>query len=160
MNRVKYTNLFTEVDPHQKQRIKMALKNRNYVVGYMGDGINDVPALNTSDVSIWVDNAVDVAKESADFVLMENNLKVLVKGIELGRITFENTLKYILVTTSANFGNMFSMAGISLFLPFFPLLPKQILMINFLTDFPALNIAGDSVDSEVLKNLVHGNKFY
>lgn len=152
LHRVKDTTLFAEVDPHQKQRIIMALKNRKYVVGYMGDGINDVPALDAADVSISVNNAVDVAKESADFVLMKNSLKVLLNGIELGRVTFENTLKYILVTTSANFGNMFSMAGVSLLLPFFPLLPKQILMINFLTDFPAINIAGDAVDAEILEN--------
>ncbi|OLS02773.1 magnesium-translocating P-type ATPase [Tissierella creatinophila] len=151
LNKIETTNLFAEVDPNQKERIIMTLKKRGHVVGYMGDGINDVPALYASDVSISVDNAVDVAKESADFVLMENSLKVLNNGIQLGRTTFSNTLKYILVTTSANFGNMFSMAGASLFLPFLPLLPKQILMINFLTDFPAINIARDSVDSEILE---------
>lgn len=151
LNKIETTNLFAEVDPNQKERIIVAFKKRGHVVGYMGDGINDVPALHAADVSISVDNAVDVAKESADFVLMENSLKVLNHGIELGRTTFSNTIKYILITTSANFGNMFSMAGASLFLPFLPLLPKQILMINFLTDFPALNIARDSVDSEVLK---------
>ena len=151
LNKIETTNLFAEVDPNQKERILLMLKKRGHVVGYMGDGINDVPALYASDVSISVDNAVDVAKESADFVLMENSLKVLSHGIELGRTTFSNTLKYILVTTSANFGNMFSMAGASLFLPFLPLLPKQILMINFLTDFPALNISRDSVDGEILK---------
>ncbi len=151
LNKIETTNLFSEVDPNQKERIIATFKKRGHVVGYMGDGINDVPALHVADVSISVDNAVDVAKESADFVLMENSLKVLNQGIELGRTTFSNTIKYILITTSANFGNMFSMAGASLFLPFLPLLPKQILMINFLTDFPALNIARDSVDSEVLK---------
>lgn len=152
LNKIETTNLFAEVDPNQKERIITTLKKRGHVVGYMGDGINDVPALHAADVSISVDNAVDVAKESADFVLMENSLKVLNHGIQLGRTTFANTLKYILVTTSANFGNMFSMAGASLFLPFLPLLPKQILMINFLTDFPALNIARDSVDVEILEN--------
>ena len=151
LSKIETTNLFAEVDPNQKERIIMTLKKRGHVVGYMGDGINDVPALYASDVSISVDNAVDVAKESADFVLMENSLKVLNRGIQLGRTTFANTLKYIFVTTSANFGNMFSMAGASLFLPFLPLLPKQILMINFLTDFPAINIARDSVDSEILE---------
>ncbi len=151
LNKIETTTLFAEVDPNQKERIILAFKKRGHVVGYMGDGINDVPALHAADVSISVDNAVDVAKESADFVLMENSLKVLNHGIDLGRKTFSNTLKYILITTSANFGNMFSMAGASLFLPFLPLLPKQILMINFLTDFPALNIARDSVDSEVLR---------
>jgi len=151
LNKVETTNLFAEVDPNQKERIILAFKKRGHVVGYMGDGINDVPALHISDVSISVDNAVDVAKESADFVLMENSLEVLNRGIDLGRTTFSNTLKYIFITTSANFGNMFSMAGASLFLPFLPLLPKQILMINFLTDFPAINIARDSVDADILE---------
>lgn len=150
-NKVETTNLFAEVDPNQKERIILALKKKCHVVGYMGDGINDVPALHAADVSISVDNAVDVAKESADFVLMEKSLEALNKGIKLGRMAFSNTLKYILVTTSANFGNMFSMAGVSLFLPFLPLLPKQILLINFLTDFPAITIANDAVDSEVLE---------
>lgn len=150
-NNIENTNLFAEVDPNQKERIILALKKRGHVVGYMGDGINDVPALHAADVSISVDNAVDVAKESADFVLMEKSLEVLNRGIELGRTTFANTLKYIFVTTSANFGNMFSMAGASLFMPFLPLLPKQILLINFLSDFPAIAIANDAVDEEELK---------
>lgn len=150
-NKVENTTVFAEVDPNQKERIILALKKNRHVVGYMGDGINDIPALHAADVSISVDNAVDVARESADFVLMEKSLKSLNRGIELGRITFGNTLKYILVTTSANFGNMFSMAGVSLFLPFLPLLPKQILLINFLTDFPAITIANDKVDDEELQ---------
>lgn len=150
-SKIETTNIFAEVDPNQKERIILALKKKRHVVGYMGDGINDVPALHVADVSISVDNAVDVAKESADFVLLEKSLKVLNRGIELGRTTFGNTLKYILVTTSANFGNMFSMAGASLFLPFLPLLPKQILLLNFLSDFPALTIASDAVDAEVLQ---------
>ena len=150
-NKVENTTVFAEVDPNQKERIILALKKNRHVVGYMGDGINDIPALHAADVSISVDNAVDVARESADFVLMEKSLKSLNRGIELGRITFANTLKYILVTTSANFGNMFSMAGVSLFLPFLPLLPKQILLINFLTDFPAITIANDRVDEEELQ---------
>ena len=150
-NKVENTTVFAEVDPNQKERIILALKKNRHVVGYMGDGINDIPALHAADVSISVDNAVDVARESADFVLMEKSLKSLNRGIELGRITFGNTLKYILVTTSANFGNMFSMAGVSLFLPFLPLLPKQILLINFLTDFPAITIANDRVDEEELQ---------
>ena len=150
-SKIEETNLFAEVDPNQKERIILALKKRGHVVGYMGDGINDVPALHTADVSISVDNAVDVAKESADFVLMEKSLDVLNRGIELGRTTFANTLKYIFVTTSSNFGNMFSMAGASLFMPFLPLLPKQILLLNFLSDFPSLSIANDSVDPEILE---------
>ena len=147
-NAIETTNLFAEVDPNQKERIILALKKKNHVVGYMGDGINDAPALHAADVSISVNTAVDVAKEAADFVLLEKSLTVLKRGIELGRATFANTLKYIYITTSANFGNMFSMAGASLFMPFLPLLPKQILLINFLTDFPALTLASDAVDAE------------
>lgn len=149
-SKVDSTNIFAEVDPNQKERIILALKKKSHVVGYMGDGINDAPALHAADVSISVDNAVDVAKSSADLVLMEKSLEVLKRGIILGRTTFGNTLKYILVTTSANFGNMFSMAGASLFLPFLPLLPKQILLLNFLSDFPAITIANDTVDAEIL----------
>ena len=150
-NMIETTNLFAEVDPNQKERIILALKKKNHVVGYMGDGINDAPALHAADVSISVNTAVDVAKEAADFVLLEHSLDVLKRGIELGRTTFANTLKYIFITTSANFGNMFSMAGASLFMPFLPLLPKQILLINFLTDFPALTIANDFVDDEMIE---------
>jgi Mg2+-importing ATPase len=145
------TNLFAEVDPNQKERIILALKKAGHVVGYMGDGINDAPALHAADVGISVDTAVDVAKEAADFVLLEHDLAVLHQAIELGRKTFANTLKYVFVTTSANFGNMFSMAGASLFLPFLPMLPMQILLTNFLTDFPAMAIAGDSVDREMVE---------
>lgn len=142
------TTLFAEVDPNQKERIISALRKTGHVVGYLGDGINDAPALHAADVGISVDTAVDVARESADFVLLEHSLDVLRRGIEEGRITFANTLKYVFTTTSANFGNMFSMAGLSLFLPFLPLLPKQILLNNFLSDFPAMTIATDSVDPE------------
>jgi Mg2+-importing ATPase len=145
---VEHKNLFAEVDPNQKERIIRALKKAGHVVGYMGDGINDAPALHDADVGISVDSAVDVAREAADFVLLEPGLDVLHRGIEEGRITFANSLKYILTTTSANFGNMFSMAGASIFLPFLPLLAKQILLNNFLSDFPALTIAGDNVDQE------------
>jgi Mg2+-importing ATPase len=144
-------NLFAEVDPNQKERIILALQKMGHVVGYMGDGINDAPALHAADVGISVDQAVDVAKEAADFVLLERDLGVLHRGIELGRTTFANTLKYIFVTTSANFGNMFSMAGASLFLKFLPLLPVQILLTNFMTDFPAMAIAGDNVDRELVQ---------
>jgi Mg2+-importing ATPase len=150
-NVIETTNLFAEVDPNQKERIILALKKKSHVVGYLGDGINDAPALHAADVGISVSTAVDVAKEAADFVLLKNSLDVLKRGIELGRTTFANTLKYILITTSANFGNMFSMAGASLFMPFLPLLPKQILLINFITDLPAITIANDSVDVEMLR---------
>ena len=138
--------LFAEVDPNQKERIIRALQKNRHVVGYLGDGINDAPALHAADVGISVDQAVDVAKEAADFVLLEHDLDVVCKGIHEGRHTFANTLKYIFITTSANFGNMISMAFASLFLPFLPLLPKQILLNNFLSDIPAMGIAGDNVD--------------
>jgi Mg2+-importing ATPase len=148
--KVENTNLFAEVDPNQKERIILALQKRGHVVGYMGDGINDAPSLHAADVGISVDKAVDVAKEAADFVLLQQDLAVLSRGVLLGRSTFANTLKYVFVTTSANFGNMFSMAGASLFLPFLPLLPMQILLTNFLTDFPAFTIASDRVDRDFL----------
>ena len=149
-NAIENVNIFSEVDPSQKERIILALKKNNHVVGYMGDGINDAPALHAADVSISVNTAVDVAKEAADFVLLEKSLDILRHGIELGRTTFSNTLKYISITTSANFGNVFSMAGASLFMPFLPLLPKQILLINFITDLPAMTIANDTVDAELV----------
>ena len=114
----------------------------------MGDGINDAPALHAADVSISVQQAVDVAKAAADIVLLEQDLAVLEDGVREGRRTFANTLKYVFMATSANFGNMFSMAGASLFLPFLPLLPKQILLTNLLTDFPELTIATDRVDAD------------
>jgi Mg2+-importing ATPase len=147
IHRAERVNLFAEVDPNQKERIITALQKTGHVVGYLGDGINDASALRAADVGISVDQAVDVAKEAADFVLLEHDLKVLSDGIEEGRRTFANTQKYIFITTSANFGNMLSIAGASLFLPFLPLLPKQILLNNFLSDVPALMISGDTVDS-------------
>jgi Mg2+-importing ATPase len=116
----------------------------------MGDGINDASALHAADVGISVESAVDVAKEAADIVLLEKDLGVLVQGVREGRTTFANTLKYVFMATSANFGNMFSMAGVSLFLPFLPLLPKQILLTNLMTDFPEMTIATDRVDSEMV----------
>ncbi len=146
------TSIFAEVDPNQKEQIILALKKRGHVVGYMGDGINDAPALHAADIGVSVDSAVDVAKEAADFVLLRQDLSVLLAGIREGRRTFANTLKYIYTTTSANFGNMISMAGASLFLPFLPLLAKQILLNNFLSDFPAAGIPGDRVDEELLQS--------
>ncbi len=140
------TDIFAQVDPNEKERIILALKKTGHVVGYMGDGINDAPSLHSADVGISVENAVDVAKDAADFVLLKQDLAILEEGIREGRRTFANTLKYVFMAVSANFGNMFSVAGASLFLPFLPLLPKQILLINFLTDFPEMTIASDNVD--------------
>jgi Mg2+-importing ATPase len=144
-------HIFAEVEPNQKERIILFLKKAGNVVGFMGDGINDAPALHTADVGISVDSAVDVAKEAADIVLLEQDLEVLADGIRIGRKTFANTMKYIFMATSANFGNMFSMAGASLFLPFLPLLPKQILLTNLLTDFPEMTIATDRVDASAIE---------
>ncbi len=134
--RAEQTTLFAEVDPNEKERIILALRKLGHVVGYMGDGINDAPALHAADVGLSVEKAVDVAKEAADFVLLNQDLDVLRVGIEKGRTTFANTLKYVYTTTSSNFGNMFSMAGVSLFLRFLPLLPKQVLFQNLLSYVP------------------------
>jgi Mg2+-importing ATPase len=151
LKRVSDVDVFAEVEPNHKERIIFALKKAGHVVGYMGDGINDASALHSADVSISVDSAVDVAKEAADIVLLKKDLNVLVQGVREGRRTFANTLKYVFMASSANFGNMFSMAGASLFLPFLPLLPKQILLTNLLTDFPEMTIATDSVDRELVE---------
>lgn len=148
IKQVTAAHIFAEVEPNQKERIILALKKAGHVVGYMGDGINDASALHAADVGISVESAVDVAKEAADIVLLEKDLSVLVQGVREGRVTFTNTLKYVFMATSANFGNMFSMAGASLFLSFLPLLPKQVLMTNLMTDFPEMAIATDSVDVE------------
>jgi P-type Mg2+ transporter len=143
-------DVFAEIEPNQKERIIIALKKAGNVVGYMGDGINDASALHTADVGISVESAVDVAKDAADIVLLEQGLDVLVQGVIEGRKTFANTLKYVFMATSANFGNMFSMAGVSLIIPFLPLLPKQILLTNLMTDFPEMTIATDNVDDELI----------
>ena len=150
LNRVANVDVFAEVEPNQKERIILALRKAGNVVGYMGDGINDASALHAADVGISVDTAVDVAKDAADIVLLEKDLGVLVDGVREGRATFANTLKYVFMATSANFGNMFSMAGVSLILPFLPLLPKQVLLTNLMTDFPEMTIATDSVDNEMI----------
>ena len=150
LQRVVDVDVFAEIEPNQKERIILALRKAGNVVGYMGDGINDASALHAADVGISVESAVDVAKEAADIVLLEKDLGVLVQGVREGRTTFANTLKYVFMATSANFGNMFSMAGVSLFLPFLPLLPKQILLTNLLTDFPEMTIATDRVDDEMV----------
>jgi Mg2+-importing ATPase len=150
LRKVVGVDIFAEIEPNQKERIILALKKAGNVVGYMGDGINDASALHAADVGISVESAVDVAKDAADIVLLEKGLDVLVQGVREGRITFANTLKYVFMATSANFGNMFSMAGVSLFLKFLPLLPKQILLTNLLTDFPEMTIATDNVDDEMV----------
>ena len=134
------TSIFAEVDPNQKERIILAFKKTGHVVGYMGDGINDAPALHAADVGISVNTAEDVAKDASDLVLLEQHLDILRDGIDEGRRTLANTHKYILTTISANFGNMFSMAVASLFLPFLPLLASQILLNNFLSDIPGTTI--------------------
>ena len=149
--RVNTTDVFAEIEPRQKERLILALKKSGNTVGYLGDGINDALALHSADVGISVNSAVDVAKEAAAVVLLEKDLGVLAAGVREGRKTFANTLKYIYMTMSANFGNMFSMAGAALFLPFLPLLPKQILLNNFLTDFPAMAISTDEVDAELVQ---------
>jgi Mg2+-importing ATPase len=143
-------DVFAEMDPGQKVQILRALQKNGHTVGYLGDGINDAIALKIADVGISISTAVDVAKEAAVIVLTEKNIDVILAGVIEGRRTFMNTLKYIFVTTSANFGNMFSMALASLFLPFLPLLPVQILLNNFLSDIPALAIASDKVDPELM----------
>ena len=150
-SRANLVDVFAEIEPSQKERIILALRKSGNTVGFLGDGINDASALHASDVGISVNSAVDVAKEAATIVLLEKDLSVLAAGVREGRKTFANTLKYIYMTTSANFGNMFSMAGAALFLPFFLFLPKQILLNNFLTDFPAMAIATDSVDPELVE---------
>ncbi len=144
------TDLFVEVDPNQKERIILALKKMGHVVGFLGDGVNDAPAMHAADTSLSVDQAVDVAREAADFVLLERGLDIIKRGIDEGRVTFANTLKYVLTTTSANLGNMISMAAASLFLPFLPLTASQILLNNFLSDVPAVGIANDAVDPELI----------
>lgn len=150
-------SIFAEIEPNQKERIILALRKAGNVVGFLGDGINDVTALHAADVSISVDSAADVAKEVANIVLMEKDLSVLKEGVKAGRITFANTLKYVFMASSANFGNMFSMAGASLFLSFLPLLPKQVLLTNLMTDFPEMTIATDRVDQEMVQKPLRWN---
>ena len=152
LGQVNEVDVFAEVEPNQKERIILALKKAGNVVGYLGDGINDASALHAADVGLSVESAVDVAKESADIVLLEKDLSVLANGVKEGRKTFANTLKYVFMATSANFGNMFSMAGASLFLSFLPLLPRQILLTNLMTDFPETTIGTDNVDSEMVEH--------
>ncbi|GAB3853850.1 magnesium-translocating P-type ATPase [Hymenobacter terrigena] len=145
-HQVARVHLFAEIEPNQKETLIRALQQAGYVVGYLGDGINDASALHAADVGISVDSAVNVAKESADIVLLEHDLRVLVQGVREGRRTFANTMKYLFMATSANFGNMLSMAGASLFLAFLPLLPGQILLTNLFTDLPEMTISSDNVE--------------
>ena len=154
-HRAPRTDLFVEIDPQQKERIVRALQKTGHSVGYLGDGINDAPALHAADVGISVDGAVEVARESADLVLLRSDLDVLCLGVEEGRRTFANTLKYIGITTSANFGNMVSMALAAPLLPFLPLAAKQILLNNFLSDLPSVAISSDRVDADRLATAQH-----
>ena len=149
--RVDGVNLFCRVNPAQKNRIIVALKARGHVVGYLGDGINDAPALHSADVSISVDTAVDVAKEAADLILLKRDLQVVHDGVLEGRRTFANIRKYIMMGTSSNFGNMFSMAAASVFLPFLPMLPTQILLNNVLYDLSEVAIPLDHVDADEIR---------
>ncbi len=153
--RVEDATLFCRVTPSQKNRIILALKQRGHVVGYLGDGINDAPSLHSADVGVSVDSAVDVAKDAAALILLEHNLGVLRDGVLEGRRTFGNIMKYIMMGTSSNFGNMFSMAGASLVLPFLPMLPLQILLNNFLYDVSEIPIPLDHVDEEFLSRPHH-----
>lgn len=145
--RVDTANLFCRVNPAQKNRVIQALKARDHVVGYLGDGINDAPPLHSADVGLSVDSAVDVAKEAADMILLKQDLQVLHEAVLEGRRTFGNIMKYIMMGTSSNFGNMFSMAGAALFLPFLPMLPTQILLNNILYDISEVPIPLDKVDA-------------
>lgn len=147
---VEQADVFAEVDPGQKERIILALKQAGHVVGFLGDGVNDAPAMHAADTSLSVESAVDVAREAADFVLLERGLDVIRRGVEEGRRTFANTIKYVLITTSANLGNMVSMAAASIVLPFLPLLAGQILLNNLLSDIPAVGLADDGVDPELV----------
>lgn len=149
--RAEACTIFARLNPGQKERIILALKSAGHVVGFLGDGINDSPALNAADIGLSVNNAVDIAKESADMILLEESLLVLNDGIIEGRKVFANIIKYIRMTTSSNFGNVFSMVGASFILPFLPMKPIQILTQNLLYDFSQLGIPFDRVDEETLQ---------
>lgn len=153
--RIKEVNLFCRINPTQKNRIILAFKNLGHTVGYLGDGINDAPSLHSADVGISVDSAVDIAREAADLILLKQDLNVLNAGVTEGRRTFGNIMKYIMMGTSSNFGNMFSMAAATLFLPFLPLLPAQILLNNLLYDVSELPVPLDNVDEAYLSHPRH-----
>jgi Mg2+-importing ATPase len=151
------TTIFARVSPDQKKRIIKILQGNKHVVGFLGDGINDAPSLKTADVGISVNNAVDVAKESADLILLKKSLGDLIEGVLDGRKTFANTLKYLMMELSSNFGNMFSMAGASVFLPFLPMLPTQILFNNLMYGASQFAIPLDNVDQESIKKPIKFN---
>ena len=157
MQKVNDINIFARVSPEQKLRIINTLQKHGHTVGYLGDGINDLPSLHSADVGISVNTAVDVAKDTAAVVLLHKSLDVIADGITEGRKTFSNTIKYILMATSSNFGNMFSAAGASFFLPFLPMTPVQILLTNGLYDVSQLSIPSDNVDPESLIKPRHWN---
>jgi Mg2+-importing ATPase len=152
---VNEVDIFAKVTPEHKLKIVKALKESGHNVAFLGDGVNDAPALRAADVGISVDSATDVAKEAADVILLKKSLPVLIDGIKEGRRTFGNTIKYIFCTISSNYGNMFSVVGASIILPFIPLLPVQVLLLNFLSDFPMLAVSTDTVDEEYLKKPKH-----
>ena len=153
--KINNATICARLSPSQKEKIIIELKRNGMIVGYLGDGINDAPSLKAADVSISVDNAVDVAKETADIILLQKGLKELMEGVIEGRKTFGNTMKYLLMGLSSNFGNMFSLIGASLFLPFFPMTASQILLNNFIYDSSQLAIPSDNVDVEYLKKPKH-----
>ncbi|MCX6915563.1 MAG: HAD-IC family P-type ATPase [Verrucomicrobia bacterium] len=144
------TSVFARLAPAHKERIIRALQSKGHVVGFMGDGINDAPALKAADVGISVNSEVDIAKESSDIILLENSLMVLEQGVLEGRRVFGNIVKYIKMAASSNFGNMFSVVGASAFLPFLPMLPIQVLTNNLLYDFSQTTIPTDQVDADWL----------
>ncbi|MEW6295184.1 MAG: magnesium-translocating P-type ATPase [Candidatus Diapherotrites archaeon] len=149
---IEENNIFARITPEQKYRIVEGLGKRGHIVGFLGDGVNDAPALKAADVGITVDSAVDVAKDSADIILLKKSLMVIADGIKQGRKTFGNIIKYIFNTISANFGNMFTLAFSSLFLKFIPLLPSQILLANLVSDIPLITVSTDNVDEDYLHN--------
>jgi Mg2+-importing ATPase len=150
ISKIDEISIFSKLNPLQKSRVVRLLQLKGHTVGFLGDGINDAAALKQADVGISVDTATDIAKESSDIILLENDLNVLRKGVVYGRKTFGNILKYIKMTTSSNFGNMFSMLGASAFLPFLPMLPVQLLLQNLLYDISQISIPWDNVDEEYI----------
>jgi Mg2+-importing ATPase len=146
--RVEATTVFAKLAPDQKARVVSALRELGHVVGYMGDGVNDAAAMRASDCGISVDSAVDVARESADIILLEKDLQVLERGIQIGRRTYTNTAKYLKLTVSGNFGNIFSVLLASAFLPFLPMAPVQLLLLNLVNDVISAGIPWDNVDEE------------